>query len=95
MEKCKPINTPLVLNEKLIKEDKVEKIDASVNRSLIGCLLYLTSTRLDIMYAGSLLSRFMHNPSELHFKVVKKGVEVCQRVKKILESGLNRMEAQD
>ncbi|XP_031283564.1 uncharacterized protein LOC116142263 [Pistacia vera] len=38
---------------------------------MVGCLLYLTATRLDIMYAASLLSRFMNEPSELHFQATK------------------------
>jgi len=33
--------------------------------------MYLTTTRLDILYAISLLSRFMHCPSEIHLRVVK------------------------
>ena len=46
---CIPIDTPLVANEKLKKEDGGRKVDASNYRSLIGNLFYLTSTRPDIM----------------------------------------------
>ncbi|XP_022728802.1 uncharacterized protein LOC111284394 [Durio zibethinus] len=72
MENCKPVNTLLAQNEKLIKEDGANKVDGFIYRSLVGCLLYLTATTLDIMYATNLLSRFMQNPSELHFKTVKR-----------------------
>ena len=72
MEKCKPDSTPLVSNEKLIKDDGVEKIDVFVYKSLIGFLLYLNATRPDIMYVASLLSRFMQSPSKLHFTVAKR-----------------------
>ena len=44
------------------KMDK-KKADASTFKSLIGSLLYLTTTRLNIMYAISLLSRLMQSPS--------------------------------
>jgi len=59
MESCNSASTPLVWNLKLSKEDEAEKIDASHYRSLIGSLLYLTSSRPDLMYATSLLSRSM------------------------------------
>ncbi|XP_022764241.1 uncharacterized protein LOC111309452 [Durio zibethinus] len=72
MKNYKPINTFLAQNEKLIKEDGVDKIYSSIYRSLVGCLLYLITTRPDIMYAANLLSRFMQNPSELHFKATKR-----------------------
>ena len=47
------------------------KLIAQLFRSLIGCLLYLTSTRPDIMFAASLLSRFMQEPSQVHFGAAK------------------------
>ena len=36
--------------------------------------MYLTATRHDIMHAVSLLSRFMHCASEVHFKAAKRVV---------------------
>ncbi|XP_022756254.1 uncharacterized protein LOC111303965 [Durio zibethinus] len=72
MENCEPVSTPLALNEKFIKEDEADKVDGSVYISLVGCLLYLTATRPEIMYAVNLLSRFIQSPSELHFKAAKR-----------------------
>jgi hypothetical protein len=46
-------------------------VDATLYRSLVGNLLYLTTTRPDIMFAASLLSRFMHSPSHFHFAAGK------------------------
>ncbi|KAL6325054.1 hypothetical protein AAG906_022262 [Vitis piasezkii] len=56
MEECKPTSTPMNQKEKFCKEDGVEKADEGLFRSMIGCLMYLTSTRPDIMYVISLLS---------------------------------------
>ncbi|RDX80072.1 Copia protein, partial [Mucuna pruriens] len=67
MESCKSIPTPLVLNLKLSKEDGAGKLI-----SFIGNLFYLTSSRPDLMFATSLLSRFMQNPSEIHFVLAKR-----------------------
>jgi len=36
---CKPVATPLVTNEKLMKKDGSKKASASIYRSLIGSLL--------------------------------------------------------
>lgn len=65
MESCNPVTTPLQVNEKLCKDDGSKKADEKVYRSMIGSLMYLTSTRPDLMFSTSLLSRFMHNPSQL------------------------------
>ena len=72
MQNCKPISTPLVQNAKLTKNDGAALIDQNKYRSLISCLLYLSTTRPDIMFVVSLLSRFMHSPFELHFKAAKR-----------------------
>lgn len=72
MEACNPVPIPLVVNEKFMKEDGSGDVDPSMFRSLVGSLLYLTTTRPDIMYATSLLSRFMHKPSNIHYGVAKR-----------------------
>ena len=72
MEDCKDINTPMNQKEKFSKEDGTEKVDEWLFRSLIGCLMYLTATRPDIMFAVSLLSRFMNCASEVHFIAAKR-----------------------
>ncbi|GJZ39745.1 hypothetical protein Tco_0586308 [Tanacetum coccineum] len=81
MSECKPKDTPLVVNENLMKEDDSSKVDATLYRSLMGKLLYLTATRPDIMFAASLLSRFMHNPSQIHMGVGKRILRYLQGTK--------------
>ncbi|KAF2285984.1 hypothetical protein GH714_009359 [Hevea brasiliensis] len=85
MENCNSIDTPTPQNEKLSKEDGSEKIDSGIYRSVIGCLFYLTASRPDIMYPTSLLSRFMHEPSQNHFKAVKR---VLRYVKGTIDLGI-------
>ncbi|RVW71674.1 Retrovirus-related Pol polyprotein from transposon TNT 1-94 [Vitis vinifera] len=72
MERSKSVATPLVVNEKLSKNEVNIKADASIYRSLIGSLLYLSATRPDLMFSASLLSRFMNSPSKIHFGVAKR-----------------------
>ena len=66
MEECKSMRTLMNKKEKLCKEDGADKVDEGYYRSLIGCLMYLTSTRPDILFVISLLCFFMHGASEMH-----------------------------
>lgn len=72
MDKCKAVKTPLVVGQKFQREDGSSNVDGSIFRSIIGSLLYLSASRQDIMFAVSLMSRFMQNPSEIHMKAVKR-----------------------
>ena len=72
MEDYKNTSTPMNQKEKICKDDRVEKVDESQYKSLIGCLMYLTATRPNIMFAISLLSRFMHCANEVHFQAAKR-----------------------
>lgn len=72
MENRKKVETPLAADMKIMKEDVAEKINPTTYRSLIGCLLYITATRPDILFATSVLSRYMSSRSALHFKIAKR-----------------------
>jgi len=87
---CKPMSTSFVVNENIVKED----IMSTWYGSLVGNLLYLIATRPKIMYASSLLFRFMNNPSQLHFGTVKR---VLRYIKGTLNFGIKfgkRVDAQ-
>ncbi|XP_042939594.1 secreted RxLR effector protein 161-like [Carya illinoinensis] len=75
---CKLVATPLIANEKLKEEDGEKLTDGATYRSLIGSLLYLTSTRPDLMFATSMLSRFMQNPNQVHFGAAKRVLRYVQ-----------------
>ena len=72
MENSKSVATPIVQNQKFEMKDGAAKVECSAYRSLIGSLLYLCASRPDIMFAVSLLSRFMHSPSQIHFSAAKR-----------------------
>ncbi|CAL2246103.1 unnamed protein product [Prunus armeniaca] len=71
MRDCKSVAIPLVVNEKLCKEDGSEAANENEFRQIVGSLLYLTATRPDVMFASSLLARFMHNPTKKHMGTAK------------------------
>jgi len=50
MNDCKSYATPLVVNEKFVKEDGEKATNATLYRNLVENLLYFTATRTNIMY---------------------------------------------
>ncbi|KAG8480457.1 hypothetical protein CXB51_024633 [Gossypium anomalum] len=72
MLKCKSVSTPVALGEKLSSINEHDRVDEKEYRSLVGRLLYLTATRPDIVYAVSLLSRFMHCCNVALFKAAER-----------------------
>ena len=58
--------------EKLNKDYGTNKIDQTYFKSTIGCLMYLTTTRPDILTVVSILSRFIHCASEMHLNIAKR-----------------------
>jgi hypothetical protein len=49
MEDCKPVITPMKTSCKLIKDDDSKSTDQRKYRSMIGSLLYMTTSRPDVM----------------------------------------------
>ena len=78
MVDCRHVVIPLAPNEKFRKDDGEKKVNKSLFRSLIGSLLYLTSTKPYIMFAASLLSIFMQELSQVHFEAAKRVYATCK-----------------
>ena len=72
MINCKSAPTPIVTGLKLSKKDKGADVNPTLYKKLVGSLMYLTATRPDIMYAVSLISRFMQTPKVSHWKAGKR-----------------------
>nr|GEV89015.1 ribonuclease H-like domain, reverse transcriptase, RNA-dependent DNA polymerase [Tanacetum cinerariifolium] len=56
----------------LLKDPDGEDVDVHIYRSMIGSLMYLTSSRPDIMFAVCICARFQVTPKALHLHVVKR-----------------------
>ena len=72
---CKPTSTPIDLNHKLGETEK----DTMVNQHLVGRLIYLPHTRLDIAYVVSVISQFMHSPKEAHLQATNRVLQYLKR----------------
>eukprot|EP00253_Pinus_taeda_P003419 PITA_03419 len=72
MEDPKLVCTPMVTGCSLSANDESTVVHQPTYRSMIGCLLYLTSTRPDIMHVVGMVGRFQENPKETHLQVVKR-----------------------
>ncbi|GKD20680.1 hypothetical protein Tco_1222383 [Tanacetum coccineum] len=71
MESRDPIGTPMEIKDKLDLDQNRSPIDATKYRSMIGALMYLTSSRSDIIHATCLCARYQAKPIEKHLKEVK------------------------
>nr|GEX57470.1 uncharacterized mitochondrial protein AtMg00810-like [Tanacetum cinerariifolium] len=72
IENCHTVPTPMVEQAKL-KLDLVGKpVDHTVYQSMIGSLMYVTSSRPDIMFTTCTCARYQANPNEHHVSAVKR-----------------------
>ena len=62
-------------NVKLTVDLLGKSVDSSLYRSMIGSLLYLTASRLDISYSVGVCARYQANPKESHMIALKRIIE--------------------
>jgi len=68
MLECKPILTPIEVNIKLCSCEGKGLQESPMYRQLVGSLIYLMLIRLDIVYAISVVSRYMQTLKSLTWK---------------------------
>jgi hypothetical protein len=72
MEDSKPVGTPMVIGYKLSKDDDSHDLDQSSYRSMIGNLLYITTSHPDIMHVVGMVGRYQSAPKHSHLLAVKR-----------------------
>ena len=72
MEDSNPVSTPIVSGCKLSKDDASSEVDQKMYRSMIGSLLYITTSRPDNMHVVGMVGRFQAAPKQSHLLAVKR-----------------------
>nr|GEW22899.1 retrovirus-related Pol polyprotein from transposon TNT 1-94 [Tanacetum cinerariifolium] len=72
MESCDPVGTLMEIKDKLDLYQNGTSVDTTKYCSMIGALMYLTSSRPDIVHATCLCTRYQAKPTEKHLKEVKR-----------------------
>ncbi|GJZ97191.1 uncharacterized mitochondrial protein-like protein, partial [Tanacetum coccineum] len=68
----KTSSTPMETQKLFLKDEDGEEVDIHLYRSMIGSLMYLTSSRPDIMFAVCACARYQVNPKVSHLHAIKR-----------------------
>ncbi|GKE15104.1 hypothetical protein Tco_1422681 [Tanacetum coccineum] len=79
------VDTPMVEKNKLDKDLHGTPVDATLYRGMIGSLMYLTSSRPDLIYAICLCAQYQAKPTKKHLNTVKR---IFQYLKGTINMGL-------
>ncbi|GJV55328.1 retrovirus-related pol polyprotein from transposon TNT 1-94 [Tanacetum coccineum] len=66
------VDTPMVEKSKLDEDLQRKPVDATLYSGMIRSLMYLTSSRPDLIYAVCLCARYQAKPTENHLNAVKR-----------------------
>lgn len=62
------------VKNKINRDTNGYRVDSTFFKQVVGSLMYQTTTRPDLMFVVSLISRFMVQPTELHFQAAKRAL---------------------
>lgn len=86
MGSCNGVKNPIVPGSiKLSKREEGKQVDGTFFKQMVGCLMYMTTTRPDLMYYVCLISRFMSNPKEVHMLAAKR---ILRYIKSTIDLGI-------
>jgi hypothetical protein len=72
LKDAKAISTPIGTNRSLDSDVSGNMVDQKMYRSMIGSLLFVTASRLDVMFNVCMCARFQATPRESHLKATKR-----------------------
>ncbi|GJQ92603.1 retrovirus-related pol polyprotein from transposon TNT 1-94 [Tanacetum coccineum] len=83
IETYNPVDTPMVEKSKLDEDPQGKAVDPTRYRGMIGTIMYLTSSRPDLVFAMCVCARYQAKPTEKHLhamltmRVAKIPKKVC------------------
>ncbi|GKB58598.1 retrovirus-related pol polyprotein from transposon TNT 1-94 [Tanacetum coccineum] len=84
------VDTPMVEKNKLDNDLQGTPVDATLYRGIIGSLMYLTSSRPDLIYAVCLCARYQAKPIVKHLYAVKRIFRYLKGTNTWVSAGLLR-----
>jgi hypothetical protein len=72
MNEAKPISTPMGTNSNLDSNASGNMVDQKLYRSMIESLLYVITSRPDVMFSVCMCARFQASPRESHLMATKR-----------------------
>ncbi|GJT17153.1 retrovirus-related pol polyprotein from transposon TNT 1-94 [Tanacetum coccineum] len=72
MDTSDPVDTPMVDRIKLDEDLEGKLVDVTHYRGMIGSLMYLTSSRPDLVFAVCMCARYQARPTKKHLHAVKR-----------------------
>jgi hypothetical protein len=85
MTSCKPISIPLEQNVKLSVDEGDLIEDTIMYRHIVGNLIYMTITWLDLSYVVGVVNQFMLTPRKPHLDAVRR---ILRYIKHTLQCGI-------
>ncbi|GKD34051.1 hypothetical protein Tco_1249560, partial [Tanacetum coccineum] len=85
MESCDPVDTPMVEKSKLDEDTQGKAVDPTHYHSMVGTLVYITSSRPDLVYVVCMCAQYQAWPTEKHLHAVKR---IFQYLRGIINWGL-------
>ena len=72
--------TPIGTHDKISKDEVGISIDPTLYRSMIGSLLYMTVSYLDLCYSVGVCTRYQASLEDIHLLPVKKIIKYVSRI---------------
>ncbi|GJS84294.1 retrovirus-related pol polyprotein from transposon TNT 1-94 [Tanacetum coccineum] len=85
MKYCDLVDTLMVEKSKLDEDTQGKAVDPTHYRGMVGTLMYLTSSRPDLVYVVCVCARYQAQPTEKHLHAVKR---IFRYLRRIVNRGL-------
>ncbi|GJS28040.1 retrovirus-related pol polyprotein from transposon TNT 1-94 [Tanacetum coccineum] len=72
MDSCDPVDTPMVDRLKLDEDPLGIPVDQTRFRSMVGSIMYLTTSRPDLVFVVCMCARYQASPTKNHLEALKR-----------------------